>query len=325
LSENEFQYCFGVAASRLLSSLAVAAASVALAACGTDTGTSGASSGLRVVATTTQAGDLVRNVTGDRAQVTQILSPNADPHEYELRPHDVQAVADADLVVRSGGDVDAWLTEAVEQSGGHAGVLTLSDSVTTISDDKGDLDPHWWQDPRNAILAVGAIEKALSAADRGGAQTYHDHAQRYVARLRALDHAVAACWRKVPAAERKLVTTHDALAYYARRYGIEVIGTVIPSLSTQGQASAGELSELIQTIRREGVRVVFAESSVNSKVEQAIADEAGAHVGRPLWADTLGPHGSDGATYLQSIASNTDAMVDGVTGGAVSCALPADS
>jgi ABC-type Zn uptake system ZnuABC Zn-binding protein ZnuA len=102
-----------------------------------------------------------------------------------------------------------------------------------------------------------------------------------------------------------------------------VVGTVIPSLSTQSQGSAGELAELVETIRREGVKVVFAESSVNSKVERAIADEAGAEIGSPLWADALGPEGSDGATYLESIASNTQAMVDGVTGGAVSCTLPA--
>jgi ABC-type Zn uptake system ZnuABC Zn-binding protein ZnuA len=276
-----------------------------------------------VVATTTQAADLVRNVAGDRAQVSQILAPNADPHEYELRPHDVQAVAEADLVVRSGGDVDDWLAEAVKQSGGKD-VVTLIDSVKTITGEGHEVDPHWWQDPRNAVLAVGAIERGLAAADPGGASEYRRHAARYVARIRAVDQDVAACWRQVPASERKLVMTHDALGYYARRYGLDVIGTVIPSLSTRAQASAGELAALIATIKRERVKVVFAESSVNSKVEQAIADEAGVRVGKPLWADTLGPKGSDGATYLQSIASNTAAMVSGVTGGAVSCSLAAD-
>jgi zinc/manganese transport system substrate-binding protein len=97
---------------------------------------------------------------------------------------------------------------------------------------------------------------------------------------------------------------------------------VIPSLSTQAQASAGETAELVRTIRSAGVTAIFAESSVNPKVEQAIASEAGAHVGRALWADTLGPEGSDGATYLESIASNTRAIVDGFTDGATRCALP---
>ena len=309
----------------------------AVGACGDDGAASSDAGGLRVVATTTQAADFVRNVGGDRVAVTQLLAPNADPHEYELRPQDVQALADADVVVGSGGDVDGWLEDAIGQSGSRADVVTLIDSVETIEgghehesehaseeEHSGEeVDPHWWHDPKNAVMAVGEVEKALAAADPDGRQAYADRAARYRADIVALDEAVAQCWSRVPAGERKLVTTHDALGYYAKRYGLEIIGTVIPSLSTQGQASAGELAELVQTIKREDVKVVFAESSVNSKVEQAIADESGARVGKALWADTLGPKGSDGATYLASIASNTKAMVDGVTGGAESCSLPA--
>src|SRR3954462_7205862 len=104
---------------------------------------------LTVVATTPVVADLARNVAGPRVRVVQILAPNADPHEYELRPHDIQAVADADLVLRSGGDIDAWMDEAIEGSGTHARVIDLSHAVTLHGD-----DPHWWQDPRNAILAV---------------------------------------------------------------------------------------------------------------------------------------------------------------------------
>jgi ABC-type Zn uptake system ZnuABC Zn-binding protein ZnuA len=141
--------------------------------------------------------------------------------------------------------------------------------------------------------------------------------------LRELDTALAACWSRVPRGQRKLVTTHDALGYYARRYGLEVIGAVIPSLSTKGQPSAGETADLVKAIEHANVRAIFAESSINTKVEQAIARETGAKVGRALWADTLGPAGSDGATYLKALASNTRAMVDGVTAGAVACTLPA--
>jgi zinc/manganese transport system substrate-binding protein len=256
-----------------------------------------------VVATTTQVADLARNVAGSRAKVVQILAPNADPHEYELRPHDIAAVADADIVLRSGGDVDTWLEPAIEASGTRARVIDLSDGVKLRGD-----DPHWWQDPRNAEIAAREIGAAL-----------HVDATPYVRRLQRLDHAVARCMNKVPAAQRKLVTTHDALGYYAARYGIDVIGAVIPSLSTAAQPSAGDTARLIDTIRQTGVKAIFAESSVNPKVEAAIASATGAKVGKALWADTLGPAGSDGATYIQSIESNTQAMVDGFTGGAVSC------
>jgi ABC-type Zn uptake system ZnuABC Zn-binding protein ZnuA len=242
-----------------------------------------------VVATTTQAADLARNVAGDDVEVVGLLAPNADPHDYEIRPRDLQALADADLVVRSGSDVDEWVLEA----GGDAPVVTLI---------QGD-DPHWWQDPRNAIAAVAVLERALGT-----------DASAYTARLGALDRAVAACIAQVPAAQRKLVTTHDAMGAYARRYGLDVIGAVIPSASTRGQPSAGEVADLVRTIREQDVKAIFAESSVNAKVEDAIARETGAIVGRPLWADTLGPPGSDGATYIDSIAANTRAITEGLTG-----------
>jgi ABC-type Zn uptake system ZnuABC Zn-binding protein ZnuA len=294
----------------------------ALAGCAEDDGGAAGSDRITVVATTTQAADLARNVGGENVEVVGLLAPNTDPHEYEVRPRDLQALADADLIVRSGGDLDEWLEEAIEGSGTDAPVLTLIDAIPTV-EGEGETDPHWWQNPRSAIRAVGEIERALRAVDPGRAAAYSAGADRYAARLRRLDRAVAACVGKVPAGQRKLVTTHDALGYYAQRYGIEVIGAVIPSLSTSGQPSAGETAELVRTIRDEGVKAIFAESSVNAKVEEAIARETGATVGAALWADTLGPAGSDGETYVDSIAANTRALVDGFTGGQVSCSIDA--
>jgi zinc/manganese transport system substrate-binding protein len=287
------------------------AAVVAVAGCGEQGG--GAAARLTVVATTTQAADLARNVAGEQVEVVALLAPNADPHEYEVRPRDMQALADADLVIRSGGDLDEWLTEAIDGSGTGAPVLTLG----------GGGDPHWWQDPRRAIRAVAEIERALSEADPEGAAGYAAAARAYTRRLRTLDRAVAACIDEVPARQRKLVTTHDALGAYARRYDIEVVGAVIPSRSTSGQPSAGETAELVDTIREQDVKAIFAEHSVGAAVEQAIARETGATVGDALWADTLGPPGSGGETYIASIAANTRALVDGFTGGRLSCRIDA--
>jgi ABC-type Zn uptake system ZnuABC Zn-binding protein ZnuA len=295
-------------------------AALVLAGCG-GSAASGSSSRVQVVATTTQAADLARNVGGAGVEVTGLLAPNADPHAYEVRPDDVRKLAAADLVVRSGGEVDHWLRGAIEASGTRARVVTLIDHVTRLERD-GDVDPHWWQDPRNAERAVAAIRDGLAAADAPHAAGYRDRAAAYTRRIATLDTAVERCLSRVPAARRKLVSTHDALGYYARRYGIEVIGTVIPSLSTQGQPSAGETAALVRTIRGARVKAIFAESSVNPKIERAIAEEAGARIGRPLWADTLGPRGSDGATYLASIASNTRALLAGFTGSDTTCRLP---
>ena len=283
-----------------------------LAACGQET--AGGSEQLRVVATTGQVADFARAVGGERVHVTGLLAPNADPHEYEIRPGDVKELTRAKLVVRSGGQVDDWLEGAIDSSGADAPVADLAGAVKLDGD-----DPHWWQDPRNAIAAVAELRDALIAADPAGAAGYRRRADAYAKRLERLDRAVVACIGKVPADERTLVTTHDALGYFARRYGIRVVGAVIPSLTTAAQPSAGEVSRLVDTIRRERVKAVFAESSVNPDVEEAIARESGARVGRALWADTLGPEGSDGATYVDSIASNTAALVDGFSGGRIAC------
>jgi ABC-type Zn uptake system ZnuABC Zn-binding protein ZnuA len=297
--------------SRLLTILAALLA-VALAGCGEESASG--SGRVQVVATTGQAADLARAVGGPRITVTGLLAPNADPHEFEVRPDDVKALARARLIVRSGGDLDDWLDGAIDSGGADAPVLTLADHVARAGD-----DPHWWQDPRNAVRAVAALRDALVRVDPAGAAAYRRAAAGYSARLRRLDRAVAACIARVPAAERTLVTTHDALGYYARRYGIRVVGAVIPSRSTVAAPSLGDTAALVRTIRREHVAAVFAESSVRPDVEQAIADEAGARVGRALWADTLGPPGSDGATYVDSIVANTAALVDGFSGGAIAC------
>jgi ABC-type Zn uptake system ZnuABC Zn-binding protein ZnuA len=291
-----------------------------VAGCG-DGGTSNAS--VTAVATTTQVADLVRNVGGERVSVDSILRPNSDPHEYEPRPSDAAAVAKADLVFRSGGDLDGWLDEVLDSAGGDAERVTLIDSVKTIrgegEDGGSETDPHWWQNPRNAILAVAAIRDALVKADPGGRAGYERRAAAYTAKLRRLDGEVARCIDRVPADKRRLVTTHDALGYFADRYGIQVIGAVIPSLSTQAQPSAKDVNRLVDQIKREGVEAIFPEAALSKKLEQAISREAGAAVGGQLWADTLGPEGSSGETYLGAIRANAATLAKGMSGGRVTC------
>jgi zinc/manganese transport system substrate-binding protein len=281
---------------------------VLLGACGDDGASGGAP---RVVATTTQAADLARQVGGSRAVVSSILQPNSDPHAYEPRAGDVKALVRADVVVRSGGEVDEWLEEAQAGAGSDAPVLTLGANTRE--------EPHWWQDPRAALRAVTILRDGLTRADPAGKRVYAANADAYLARLRQLDRSIARCIATIPPARRKLITTHDALGAYARRYGLEVIATVIPSRSTGGQASAGETAALVRTIRREHVPAVFAESSVRSDVERAIAREAGAHLAPALWADSLGPTGSSGATYLASMQANTHTIAEALGGDLASC------
>jgi ABC-type Zn uptake system ZnuABC Zn-binding protein ZnuA len=299
----------------------IAALAIGVAACGSGDHEPDRP-GPRVVATTTQLADIARSIAGDRATVTGILTPNSDPHDYEPRPGDARALADAGLVLQSGGDVDAWLGDLVKSAGADARVVTLIDDVHTRKGEGGEVDPHWWQDPRNTEIAVRRIRDALARADGGGTATYDANAETYLGRLESLDAAIARCMDAIPAGRRRLVTNHDALGYFADRYGIDVVGAVIPALSTAARASAGETRRLVDTIRREHVSTIFPESSVNPKLEQAIAADAGAKVGPALWADSLGPRGSTGATYLGSIWFNAESMAEGFTDGATRCPLP---
>jgi ABC-type Zn uptake system ZnuABC Zn-binding protein ZnuA/ABC-type Mn2+/Zn2+ transport system permease subunit len=294
---------------------AATALALALGACGaTDSGDAGGR--LRVVATTTQLGDFARAVGGDRIALTQLLRPNTDPHEYEPRPRDVLDVARADVVLRSGGDVDTWLANVVEQAGGSPTVVDVGAGRPYAGG-----EPHWWHDPRNAAYAVRRIRAALTRADPAAGAALARRAEAYVRRLAALDAAIARCMASIPARQRTMVTDHDAFGAFAARYGITIVGAVIPARTTQAQPSAGELSRLAKVIRREHVRAVFPETSVNARLADAIARQTGASSRYVLYGDSLGPKGSDGATYIAAEIHNAGAMMRGFTGGARGCAI----
>jgi ABC-type Zn uptake system ZnuABC Zn-binding protein ZnuA/ABC-type Mn2+/Zn2+ transport system permease subunit len=310
--------------------LAPAAAALLLALALAGCAGSGGGGKLDVVATTTQIGDWVGEVGGDAVSVHQILQPNTDPHEYEPRPGDVEATAEASLVFLNGDNLDRWMGQVVDDSGSDAGVVDLGKAVPDRlpGEDSGAeasrYDPHWWHDPRNAEAAVREIEQRLAAADPPHRRLFERNADSYLARLRSLDAGIARCIDSVPRPRRKLVTDHDAFGYFAKRYGIDVVGAVIPSQTTQAQPSAKDLHELVGLIEREGVEAVFPESSVSPKVAEAIARQTGASADYTLYGDTLGPQGSPGATYLGMEAANADAMVRGFTGGAHGCRLGGD-
>jgi ABC-type Zn uptake system ZnuABC Zn-binding protein ZnuA/ABC-type Mn2+/Zn2+ transport system permease subunit len=270
------------------------------AGCGSGSDGSDATGTLDVVATTTQIGDWVREVGGE-------------------------ATADARLVFVSGDNLDKWMDDVVSGGGSDAEVVDLGTVVPerlpgeTSGEEASRYDPHWWHDPRNAEAAVVEIERRLAAADPGGRAEFQKNADAYLGELKALDAGIARCVDSVPASERRLVTDHDAFDYFADRYGIAVVGAVIPSQTTQAQSSAKELSELAATIEAENVKAVFPESSLSAKVAEAIAGQTGASADHRLYGDTLGPADSEAATYLEMEAANADAMVSGFSDGKDRC------
>jgi ABC-type Zn uptake system ZnuABC Zn-binding protein ZnuA len=283
---------------------------------------------LEVVATTTQIGDWVREAGGPAVSVDQVLQPNTDPHEYEPRPSDIEAAAAADVVFANGDGLDDWIEEIVSDSGSDAQVVELGERVpdrlpgeTSGDANSARFDPHWWHDPHNAEAAVREVERRLAAADPARRRLFERNAGAYLARLRRLDRGIARCMEAIPAARRKLVTDHDAFGYFAHRYGIGVVGAVIPSQTTQGEPSAKDLGELARVIEEERVSAVFPESSLSPKLAEAIARQTGASADYTLYGDTLGPQGSGASTYVGMEAANADAMARGFTDGEHGCRL----
>jgi ABC-type Zn uptake system ZnuABC Zn-binding protein ZnuA len=288
--------------------------------------TSSANSGrVAVVATTTQLGDLVRQIGGDTVDVTQMLRPNTDPHDYEPRPDDIQRTAGAQLVVVNGDGLDRWMAKVVADAGGKPTVLDVGagrpDALPgqRSGPEASRFDPHWWHDPTNMIYAANRVRDALIRLDPQARGQLERTTATYVSKLHALDRRIAGCMHRVPAAQRKLVTDHDAFNYFAHRYGVTVVGAVIPSQTTQAQASAGSVARLVAVIKSQNVRAIFPESSVNPKLAHAIAAQAGAAANYTLYGDTLGPASSRGGTYLSMEQANADAMVQGFTAGQQRC------
>ena len=317
---------------------------LAVAGCGSDDGDEASSSKITVAATTTQVGDLVREVGGDAVTVKQILTPNSEAHDYEPRPNDVGAVAASKIVFASGLGLDAWSTKLVKESGSEAEVVDLSSGLPVShatgegeahadekegeahADEKeahghGETDPHWWHDLTNLEAATTEVETALIAADPAAKDQITANADAYRAKIKKVDEQIRACLNKVPANERLIVTDHDAFIYFTERYGVTSVGAVFPSTSTQGQASAGEVAALEKLIREEKVKAIFPESSLNPALAERIASDTGASSDYTLYGDTLGAADSPEGTVLGAEAANAKAMVAGMTGGKERCTI----
>ncbi|MEV4760881.1 metal ABC transporter substrate-binding protein [Micromonospora sp. NPDC049559] len=296
-----------------------------LAGCGSTGGPDGGGTApngdrLAVVATTTQVADFARTVGGDHVTVTQILKPNVDPHDYEPTPADIAATGAARIVVKNGVGLERWLDPMIGAAGFHGTVVDTSAGVA-VRQGEGDEeqagDPHIWHDPRNAKTMAGNIEQAFEAADPAHAADYARNLAAYAGQLDRLDADSQRKIDSLPAERRKLVTNHDAFGYYVDRYHLRFVGSIIPSFDTSAELSAKQVDELTAKIKATGVTAVFSESSLPPKTAEAIGRQAGVRVvagDDALYADTLGPRGSAGDTYLRAEEHNTDTIVGALRG-----------
>lgn len=260
-----------------------------------------------VIATISIIGDVVKNVAGDVVDLKTLVGPDGDAHEYEPIPADSVNISHADIIFENGLHLEHWLDKLYAASGSKAMRVVVSKGVTPriFEDNPQETDPHAWQDVTNVILYTQNVRDALVSFDPANKDKYTANASDYIGKLQALDEWVKSQVALIPADKRKLVTNHDALGYFARRYGFKIIGAVIPSATTEAaDPSAKETADLLNLVKVNGVHAIFSENMANPKLAQTLSKEAGIVVGPELYTDALGPIGSEGETYLKMIKYN---------------------
>lgn len=280
---------------RLVAPLAPAlAVALALAACGGGGEPSDASDApdgtVRVVTTSTVFADLVRRTGGDRVSVTSLVPAGSDVHTYQAKPDDLRAVAAADLIVMNGLGLDDWLEETILAASSRAATVRLGPDNAGVELLLGDApatqNPHLWLDVTYAQLYVARIAAALATADPGHASDIERTSGAYAQTLLDLDRWVRDQIATIPGGNRRLVTFHDALPYFAREYGLVVVGVAVEA---PGQdPSAGEIAALVDAIRSSGVQAIFSENQFPTALVDQIGRETGATVVADLFTDSLG-------------------------------------
>ncbi|PTA67345.1 metal ABC transporter solute-binding protein, Zn/Mn family [Deinococcus arcticus] len=278
---------------------------------------------LQVSATTSIMADFVQAVGGSRVKVTTIVPPGGDTHTFQPSTGVIRALAQSRALFANGAGLEPWLPR-LQASAPKVPVKLLTQGLKLHPaehepgaghdddhghGDHGALDPHAWWDAGLAAGYVNNAQSFLGALDPAGKAVYAKNAAAYRRALAAADAYARTQFAAVPPARRVLVTNHDSLHYLAERYGLRVVGAVIPGVGTEREPSARELATLAQTMKKTGARVIFTENTVNARLAQTLAREAGAVLAPPLYTDALGPKGSAGDTFLRALRANVDIMV----------------
>ncbi len=256
---------------------------------------------LKVIASFSILGDFVRNVGGDRVDVTTLVGPDSDAHVYAPTPRDAKRIAEARLIVVNGFGFEGWLPRLVQSSGSKATVVTATDGITPLRRGS-DADPHAWQAVDNAKVYVANIRVALSAADPAGSEQFRANGDAYLAKLGALDREVRSAVAQIPAARRKVISTHNAFGYFASAYGIEFVAPL--GVSTESEPSARDIAGIITQIKQARIPAVFLENVSDPRLIQRISAETGAKAGGTLYSDGLTGEKGDAPTYIDMVRHN---------------------
>ncbi|MBE7433927.1 MAG: zinc ABC transporter substrate-binding protein [Anaerolineales bacterium] len=280
-----------------------------------------ADNALNVLASTTFLADITQNVAGDRAQVVSLLPIGSDPHAYQATPADVVKISESTILILNGIEYEHFIEPLLENADGERLVIVASDGLEPhpMEEDAGEehageeeheaVDPHMWLDPNLVITYVENIRDGLSQADPGGAEVYRSNAEVYIAQLKDLDSFIKSQVESVPAERRLLVTNHEALGYFAERYGFTIVDTILPSVSSEASASAQEVASAIERIKLSGAPAIFLGEVENDSLAEQIASETDIKVVRDLYLETL-TDGPPAATYIEMMKYNVTQIAD---------------
>lgn len=282
---------------------------------------------VQAVASFSILGDMVRQVGGDRVEVTVLVGPGADAHVYQPTPTQAKTVAKAQVLFSNGLGFEGWMARLLKSAnykGTHvvatqgADVLEADDEDTKPGThkghkhDHGKADPHAWQSVPNALMYVKNIAKGLCTADAAGCDSYQKNAAAYTEQLKSLDAEVRAAWGAIPEAQRKVITSHDAFGYHAKAYGVTFLSP--QGASTESEASAKGVAKLVRQIKAENVKALFVETISDPRLIEQIGRETGVKPAGELFSDSLSKAGGPADSYVKMIRFNTSALTGAIVG-----------
>lgn len=267
----------------------------------------------RVLAVESFLADIARNVAGDRLIVESLIPVDADPHAYQPSPQDAAKIANADVLIFNGANLEAFIAPLLQNTAGKQLVISASAGLIARPDPAGlhpEGDPHFWLDPNNVIKYVENIRDGFSQADPVGKSVYAGNAQQYIGDLQTLDVWIKSQVQTVPPEHRLLITNHETFGYFADRYGFTIIGAIVPSITSGAAPSAQELAGLVDQIRSSGAPAIFLETGANQQLADQIASETGVKVVADLYTHSLSIPDGPATTYIAMMQHDVTAIVE---------------
>lgn len=276
---------------------------------------------IQTVASFSILGDLVRQVGGDRVAADVLVGPGSDAHVFQPTPSQARLVGQAQIVFSNGLGFEGWMTRLLNTARYKGRHVVASPGIKPIRAEEDHdhhghphdgADPHAWQSVPNAMVYVGNIAKGLCAADVAGCDSYQRNAAAYTVQLKALDADIRAAWARIPAAQRKVITSHDAFGYYAHAYGVQFLAP--QGVNTDSEASAKGVAQLVRQIKKEQIKALFVESIADPRLIAQIGRETGVKPAGELFSDSLSAASGPATDYVAMMRANTTALTQAILG-----------